>query len=88
MVASRDSRSGGPRWVAEQSRGRRAKSFGRYSCARGKESETGNTCSGKTGRWILDRSRGVGVKPGLRSTLMMPAGNGLLNNSAITIIMP
>ncbi|KAL4287125.1 hypothetical protein AHAS_Ahas19G0154900 [Arachis hypogaea] len=55
-VASRDSRSGGPRWVAEQSRGRRAKSFGRYLCDRGKESETGNTCSGKTERWILDRS--------------------------------
>ncbi|XP_025679213.1 protein FAR-RED IMPAIRED RESPONSE 1-like [Arachis hypogaea] len=65
-VASRDSQSGGPRWVAEQSRGRRAKSFGRYLCARGKESETEITCSGKTGRWILDRSRGAGVKPGLR----------------------
>ncbi|XP_016206030.1 protein FAR-RED ELONGATED HYPOCOTYL 3-like [Arachis ipaensis] len=83
-VAARDSRSGGPRWVAEQSRGRRAKSFGRYLCARGKESETENTCSGKTGRWILDQSRGAGVKPGLRPTLMMPAGNEKQRRASVT----
>ncbi|XP_057719302.1 protein FAR-RED ELONGATED HYPOCOTYL 3-like [Arachis stenosperma] len=34
-------------WVTEQNRGQRVKSFGRYSCAQGKESEIGTHAAGR-----------------------------------------